>query len=220
MPQMSSRSWPFLRDGVGGAVTETASSAVAWRVTCVSSGPVPSAEHEARPSVVDQARGSRSGWFDLPWPGRENGCAAAQGTGYRNGGWPGAGAAAGRDLRARCPAAGHGAARNTTVGHPRIRREEFGMLTLTDQAVAVIRDLTTQPGLPTETGLRIARQDGGAGGLALSLAQGPQAGDQVIEDAGVQIYVQPDAAAALDDKALDARVNETGEVSFQLQPRL
>jgi len=94
------------------------------------------------------------------------------------------------------------------------------MLTLTDQAVAVIRDLTTQPGLPTETGLRIARQDGGAGGLALSLAEGPQAGDEVIDDAGVQIYVQPDAAAALDDNALDARVNETGEVSFQLQPRL
>jgi len=93
------------------------------------------------------------------------------------------------------------------------------VLTLTDQAVAVLRDLTTQPGLPAEAGLRIASQDGGAGGLALSLAEGPQAGDQVIEDAGVQIYVQPDAADAIDDKALDARVNETGEVSFQLQPR-
>ena len=90
------------------------------------------------------------------------------------------------------------------------------MLTLTDQAVAAIRDLTTQPGLPAETGLRIAPQDGGAGGLALSLAEGPQAGDQVIGEAGVQVYVQPDAAAALDDKALDARVSETGEVSFQL----
>ena len=92
------------------------------------------------------------------------------------------------------------------------------MLTLTDQAVAVIRDLTTQPGLPAEAGLRIASQDGG--GLALSLAEGPQAGDQVIEDAGVQVYVQPDAADAVDDKALDARMNETGEVSFQLQARL
>jgi iron-sulfur cluster assembly protein len=93
------------------------------------------------------------------------------------------------------------------------------MLTLTDQAVAVIRDLTTRPGLPAETGLRIAPQDGGAGGLALALAEGPGAGDQVIEDAGVQVYVQPEAAAALEDKALDARVGETGEVSFQLQPR-
>jgi len=94
------------------------------------------------------------------------------------------------------------------------------VLTLTDQAVAAIRDLTTQPGLPAETGLRIAPQDGnGAGGLALTLADGPQVGDQVIEDVGVQVYVQPDAAAALADKALDARVSETGEVSFQLQPQ-
>ena len=94
------------------------------------------------------------------------------------------------------------------------------MLTLTDEAVAVIRDLITQPGLPAEAGLRIAPQDGAAGGLALSLAEGPQTGDQVIEDAGVQVFVQPDAADALDDKALDARVTETGEVSFQIQPRV
>ena len=93
------------------------------------------------------------------------------------------------------------------------------MLTLTDQAVAAIRDLTTRPGLPAETGLRIAPQGGGASGLARSLAEGPQAGDQVIGEAGAQVYVQPDAAAALDDKALDARVTETGEVSFQLQPQ-
>ena len=91
------------------------------------------------------------------------------------------------------------------------------MLTLTDHAVAAIRNLTSQPGLPAETGLRIAPEDGGAGGLALSLSDGPQAGDQIIEKADVQVFVQPDAATALDDKALDAQVNEDGEVSFQLQ---
>jgi len=54
------------------------------------------------------------------------------------------------------------------------------VVTLTDQAAAVIRDLTTRPGLPAQTGLRIAPQDGdGAGGLALSLTAGPHAGDQV-----------------------------------------
>jgi iron-sulfur cluster assembly protein len=93
------------------------------------------------------------------------------------------------------------------------------VLTLTDHAVAAIRNLTTRPGLPAETGLRIAPEDGGAGGLALSLSDGPQAGDQVIEEADVQVFVQPDAAAALEDKALDAQVSEDGEVSFQLQSR-
>jgi iron-sulfur cluster assembly protein len=92
------------------------------------------------------------------------------------------------------------------------------VLTLTDQAVAAIRDLTTRPGLPAETGLRIAPEDGGAG-LALSLTDGPQAGDRVIEEADVQVFVQADAAATLDDKALDARVGDDGEVSFLLQPQ-
>ena len=91
------------------------------------------------------------------------------------------------------------------------------MLTLTDQAVSAIRDLTTRPGLAEETGLRIAPQDGDAGGLALSLTDGPQAGDQVIEEADVQVFLQPDAAAALDDKALDAQVSPDGEVSFVIQ---
>ena len=92
------------------------------------------------------------------------------------------------------------------------------MLTLTSQAVAAIRDLTTQPGLPAQTGLRIAPQDSnGTGGLALSLADGPQAGDQVIEEADVQVFVEPEAAAALEHTALDAQVNQDGKVSFMLQ---
>ena len=95
------------------------------------------------------------------------------------------------------------------------------MLTLTDEAVAAIRDLTTRPGLPAQTGLRIAPQDAeadsDAGGLALSLSDGPQAGDQVIEEGDVQVFVQPDAAVALEGAALDAQVSEDGEVSFLLQ---
>lgn len=92
------------------------------------------------------------------------------------------------------------------------------MLTLTDQAVAAIRGLTNRPGLPEQTGLRIEPQSAdGASGLALSLSDGPQAGDQVIEEADVNVFVQHEAARVLDDKALDARVNEDGEVSFTLE---
>jgi iron-sulfur cluster assembly protein len=93
------------------------------------------------------------------------------------------------------------------------------MLTLTDQAVAAIRDLTTRPGLPAQTGLRIAPGEADTGGLALSLSDGPVSGDQVIEESDVQVFLQPEAADALDDKALDAQINEEGEVSFLLHPR-
>jgi iron-sulfur cluster assembly protein len=93
------------------------------------------------------------------------------------------------------------------------------MLTLTDQAVSAIRNLTTRPGLPAQTGLRIAPGEADTGGLALSLSEGPQAGDRVIEETDVQVYLQPEAATALDDKELDAQVSEDGEVSFLLQPQ-
>jgi len=93
------------------------------------------------------------------------------------------------------------------------------MLTLSDQAVTAIRSLTTRPGLPAQTGLRIAPAEADSGGLSLSLSDGPQAGDRVIEETDVQVFVQPEAAAALDDKELDAQVSENGEVSFLLQPQ-
>lgn len=94
------------------------------------------------------------------------------------------------------------------------------MLTLTNQAVAAIRDLTNRPGLPEQTGLRIEPQNAnGASGLALTLSDGPQVGDEVIEEADVHVFLQHDAAPVLADMALDAQVNENGEVSFLLQQR-
>ena len=93
------------------------------------------------------------------------------------------------------------------------------MLTLTDQAVAAIRNLTTRPGLPTQTGLRIAQGEADTGGLELSLSDGPQAGDRVIEETDIQVFLQPEAADALEDKELDAQVSEDSEVSFLLQPQ-
>ena len=95
------------------------------------------------------------------------------------------------------------------------------MLTLTDQAVAAIRNLTARPGLPAQTGLRIAPGEADTGGLSLSLSlsDGPQAGDQVIEETDVQVFLQPETADALEDKELDAQIGEDGEVAFLLQPQ-
>jgi iron-sulfur cluster assembly protein len=89
------------------------------------------------------------------------------------------------------------------------------LLTLTGPAVEAIRTLTTQPGLPSETGLRIAPEDTDGGSLTLSVSDGPQAGDEVIEAEGVRVFVQSEAAVILDDKALDAEVDEQG-VTFRL----
>lgn len=110
------------------------------------------------------------------------------------------------------------------VGGPDLtaaEREEDGVLTLTDTAVEIIRNLTTQPGLPDETGLRISAHSGNGdgAGFMLALSQGPDLGDEVIEARQVRVFVQPDAAAVLGDKMLDAEVNEQGEIAFLVVPR-
>lgn len=90
------------------------------------------------------------------------------------------------------------------------------MLTLTDSAVSAIRDLTSQPELPEQTGLRIMAQGEGAPSLQLALAEGPAAGDHVVEESGARVFVEPAAAAVLMDKALDAEVNEQGDLAFRI----
>jgi iron-sulfur cluster assembly protein len=90
------------------------------------------------------------------------------------------------------------------------------MLTLTVGAVSAIRSLTSQPELPAQTGLRIVAQGEGEASFQLALAEGPVAGDQVVEEGGARVFVEPAAAAVLEDKALDAQVNEQGSVAFSV----
>jgi iron-sulfur cluster assembly protein len=87
------------------------------------------------------------------------------------------------------------------------------MLTLTDNAVAVIRDLTAQPELPDSAGLRIA-SDPSAGAFMLAVAAQPAQEDQVVDESGARIFLDPAAAQLLDDKALDAAVDPQGAVQF------
>jgi Fe-S cluster assembly iron-binding protein IscA len=97
-----------------------------------------------------------------------------------------------------------------------LQGEELAMLTITDNAVSAIRSLTSQPDLPVDTGLRIMKQGAGAPAFQLALTEGPAAGDQVVEEGGARLFVEPAAAAALEDKALDAQVNEQGDLAFHI----
>jgi iron-sulfur cluster assembly protein len=92
------------------------------------------------------------------------------------------------------------------------------VLTLTDSAVQVIRTVTSQPELSPETGLRIATQEQpeDAGTLALAVADGPQMGDEIVEEEGARVYLEPNAASILDEMTLDASVDEQGDVTFRL----
>jgi Fe-S cluster assembly iron-binding protein IscA len=93
------------------------------------------------------------------------------------------------------------------------------MLVLTEAAAEVVKSVTSTPQAPDGTGLRIASsapepEDPGA--LKLAAVAGPVENDQVIETAGVRVFVESQAAAYLDDKVLDARLDEDGNAQFTL----
>ncbi|MGA8256197.1 MAG: Fe-S cluster assembly protein HesB [Nocardioides sp.] len=89
------------------------------------------------------------------------------------------------------------------------------MLTLTENASTIVRDITTQPGLPESAGLRITT-DGDQSAFAIAAAEQPEPDDKVVEQAGATLYLDEQASMLLDDKILDAAVDDEGRVEFAL----
>jgi len=91
------------------------------------------------------------------------------------------------------------------------------MLTLTENASTIVKDITTQQ--PDSTGLRITADAAPEPAFAVSTAPAPEDGDQVVEQDGATVYLDGAAAGELDDKVLDAAVDEGGQVQFSLGVR-
>jgi iron-sulfur cluster assembly protein len=87
------------------------------------------------------------------------------------------------------------------------------VLTLTDTATSEIRNIIDDPQVPDGCGLRIAN-DPAAGGLTLTLASAPAEDDQVLDENGARVFLEPQAAVMLDDKALDAAHDPDGQLRF------
>jgi Fe-S cluster assembly iron-binding protein IscA len=83
------------------------------------------------------------------------------------------------------------------------------MLALTEQATEVIKGIVEEVG--PEAGLRITASGDGNGDTALDfdLAPAPGEGDEVVEDDGAKVFLDPAAAEVLADKTLD--VEEHGD---------
>jgi iron-sulfur cluster assembly protein len=88
------------------------------------------------------------------------------------------------------------------------------VLTLTDNAATEIRNLVANPEVPEEGGVRIASNQDGA--LTLALAAGPADGDDVVDQSGARVFLEPQAGQLLDDKLLDAGVDPEGNVQFSI----
>src|SRR3954454_25088372 len=95
------------------------------------------------------------------------------------------------------------------------------MLAITDTAAEAIKSLTADAELPEGGGLRIASTDPDQG-LELSLAAKPIESDQVLTGDGAVEFLEPAAAAVLDDKILDVQpvTTEQGEeLRFAIGPQ-
>lgn len=90
------------------------------------------------------------------------------------------------------------------------------MLTLTENATSVIKNITGGEEEPDGSGLRITQQGTDNPELALTTAPTPEPGDQVVEDQGARVFLEETAAQTLDDKVLDAQVDDAGGVQFTL----
>ena len=89
------------------------------------------------------------------------------------------------------------------------------MLTLTENASAIVKEIASQAGGGEGTGLRIA-VEGDQSSFGISAADQPEPGDEIVEQAGATVYLESQAADVLSDKVLDAGVDEAGNVQFAL----
>ena len=93
------------------------------------------------------------------------------------------------------------------------------MLTLTENASTVVKTLVDQTGSADEGGLRISQDAPDSPALHVIPTQAPQPGDQVLEESGARVFLEETAAMTLDDKILDAQVDDAGGVQFTIAPQ-
>ena len=91
------------------------------------------------------------------------------------------------------------------------------MLALTDNAVEAVKSIVSSSDEASETGgLRmVAERAGAQANFELSVVPLPAEDDEVIEEQGVRVFLEQEAASLLDDKVLDANV-EQDQVAFTI----
>jgi iron-sulfur cluster assembly protein len=93
------------------------------------------------------------------------------------------------------------------------------LLTLTENASTIVKDIAAQQGGADNTGLRISSEDP-AVGLMVTATEQPEPGDAKVVADGATIYLDPTASEQLDDQVLDAAVDQDGRVQFALAPQV
>ncbi len=93
------------------------------------------------------------------------------------------------------------------------------MLTLTENAAAVVKTIAGQTQIADSGGIRFSRHTESENALTINTADSPQAGDEVVERDGARVFLAEDTVGALDDQILDAQVDSGGAVQFTIAPQ-
>ena len=94
------------------------------------------------------------------------------------------------------------------------------MLTLTDTATMVVKEIVSRQEGPEGSGLRIDTDSASGKDFAVAIVPTPEERDSIVEQDGARVYLGENAATALNDKTLDASVSNDGRVSFDLLPQM
>ena len=91
----------------------------------------------------------------------------------------------------------------------RVRRPRPKVVSLTDGAAARVREILAKAEKPY-AGLRVGVKNGGCAGqeYVLNYAEGPEPLDEVVEDRGVTIYVEPKSILFLIGSEIDYEIDK------------
>jgi Fe-S cluster assembly iron-binding protein IscA len=91
------------------------------------------------------------------------------------------------------------------------------LLALTDNAVEAVKSIVSSSDEASETsGLRmVAEREGTQANFHLSVVALPAEDDEVIDEHGARVFLEPEAASLLEEKVLDASV-EQDQVAFTI----
>jgi len=93
------------------------------------------------------------------------------------------------------------------------------VLTLTENASTVVKTIVDQSAPTDQTdqaGLRISQDSEDSPALHVIATERPLPGDQVLEEDGARVFLEETAAVTLDDKVLDAQLDDNGGVQFTI----
>jgi len=101
------------------------------------------------------------------------------------------------------------------VARPEPQSERKSMLTLTQTAAEAVEELVARVPLAEDGGVRI-RDTGSSEGFEMSVVPVPDPTDTVVVEGRARVFLDDVAAAALDDRVLDAELAGDGAVRFAL----